>query len=387
MWIEACDNDKDAQTVLLAFDDQLGAECVYQDLEHRIPKSLLMEIKRIPCPEKNAPAEDHDLAIDAKRALLDVNMDHLFNDNLLAPCVKHRQQCPLYHQNRVSKRIRRSIARHGQVPPLTLRVAGTTCTAFSAYGKKEKMSHESAVPFLIWEAETLKRKPGIWLQENGPDFPVEMLHARLGALYQIISIVFSPIHSGYPVARLRRYSFGILMELLIFTGDMTEFINFICCTLRMDGQVYFIQPPAAVNDFIMQEAQKQGVYANSSSTQMEWSEMMDPASVQRLHNYKETWSKLVAKNSLTGISQSSSDHSSPAKSWIVDTSQYPEARYRAGVLLPTLMRSSRMYSFQKQRGLMPTEVILAQGILIHEDHHHQPNYLPTYIPTFLFEIA
>ena len=155
----------------------------------------------------------------------------------------------------------------------------------------------------------------------------------------------------------------------------------------MDGPVYFIQPPAAVNDFIMEEAQKQGVCANSSSTQMEWSEMMDPASVQRLHNYKETWSKLVAKNSLTGISQSSSDPSSPAKSWIVDTSQYPEARYRAGVLLPTLMRSSRMYSFQKQRGLMPTEVILAQGILIHEDHHHQPNYLPTYIPTFLFEIA
>ena len=60
-------------------------------------------------------------------------------------------------------------------------------------------------------------------------------------------------------------------------------------------------------------------------------------------------------------------HTNASRSWTVDTSQYPEARNRAGSVVPTLMRSSTFYNFQMERGMMPLEVMLTQGILVREE--------------------
>ena len=280
VWMEACDNDGDAQKILLQFDDDVGAACVFENMNHRVPSKLLEELEKVKLPDKIAPAEEHKNATAAMRALIDVNADVLFPDNLWCKCVKHNKYCLVYHVLRLNRRIRRSITRHWKTRPLTLRVAGTTCTAFSNYGKKEKMSHKSSIPFLIWEAEVKKRRPCVWVQENGPEFPAEMLVEHLGELYVIHTILLCPTMIGFATRRLRRWTFGVLWKVLVFVGNMPEFLNLVCCTLQMDGQAYSIEDRHRVQAYIAEQAEGQGIFFNSADKSLlQWKEGMDPASV------------------------------------------------------------------------------------------------------------
>ena len=50
---------------------------------------LSKELEKIQLPDAHAPAEHHQLATFAMRAVLDANMDVLFPDNVWCKCVNH----------------------------------------------------------------------------------------------------------------------------------------------------------------------------------------------------------------------------------------------------------------------------------------------------------
>ena len=382
LWLNSCDIDKGAQAVLLAMSNltQQAPPCVLTDMLNRIPKELVKEIQSVPCPPKDAGQEEHDNALAAKRSIIEANMDLIFPDDLTNECIRCGKQCPLYSKaigmssSALGQKVRQAYQVHRRVhgdatAMMELRIAGTTCVAFSSYGKREKLSHASVVPYLVWEGEICARQPAIWVHECGPDFAAQTLADSLSPLYLIFSLVLCPTRIACPSRRQRRWSFGIHRATLVFTGCLEHYLDLVTRELQMDGQVYFIQNEHEVQCYLKDGCEKQGVFQNpdvavDEMTRLRWEESLDPSSLQRLACHKDRWQhRVIAEN----MGFKHTQHVKAEQSWVADHSQNPEMRYRASTICPTLMTSSKMWSMQKGRGMMPLESMLAQGFLVLED--------------------
>ena len=94
--------------------------------------------------------EDEAAILKAHQRLLEFLVDHsadIYKEHAQAYCHKHRKFCRLYPEG------------DGL---LQLDISGPTCTPWSAFGARKGMSDQHAVPFLIWVAERMQRKGGLW---------------------------------------------------------------------------------------------------------------------------------------------------------------------------------------------------------------------------------
>lgn len=93
-----------------------------------------------------------------------------------------------------------------QVSSAKLHVAGTPCTDYSLKGDQLGQAGKTWILFLCWVAQRLFLQEDVIIQENVPQFPVEVLHRFLGHIYHIETAVISPFDYGWGVQRHRRWT-------------------------------------------------------------------------------------------------------------------------------------------------------------------------------------
>ena len=132
-------------------------------------------------------------------------------------CFKHGKKCS-----------RKFVADHTGVPLealiLTMLVAGSARTDFSAYGNKQTSAGPTTLFLLILLRMILDWKPMIFLHENVLQFPLTLLEEILGELYQFEEHILCPQHAGFPVDRRRKYCIGRFSLKLRSPGIMLRFI-------------------------------------------------------------------------------------------------------------------------------------------------------------------
>ena len=101
--------------------------------------------------------------------------------------------------------------RHNRVcfaPTADLHIAGTPCPAFSTIGKGLKTADPTIVPTCAWICMRLNIEEKVWIQENVPGFPLQLLEQLLGSLYWISSVLIQNTDLGWPVSRCRQWIVG-----------------------------------------------------------------------------------------------------------------------------------------------------------------------------------
>lgn len=83
-------------------------------------------------------------------------------------------------------------------------LAGTSCTAFAAIGKKLGIRDATVLPFLAWIGHRILLQEPEILHENSPRFPVVILERFLGHLYMIDSTDLDAESYGGAVRRERK---------------------------------------------------------------------------------------------------------------------------------------------------------------------------------------
>ena len=127
---------------------------------------------------------------------LDTVMKHEhFDLGQKAWCYKCKQQCFVHCTGHVVSE-----------ECTTVSIAGTTCTSWSAMGKKGKWLATSALPFIVWAYETLAVQPDIIIHECTPRFDFGVMVGIFGLLYIVQSFTFTPVELGWPANRPRRWT-------------------------------------------------------------------------------------------------------------------------------------------------------------------------------------
>lgn len=109
---------------------------------------------------------------------------------------------------------------------LTMLVAGSACTDFSAYGNKQTSAGPTTLFLLILLRMILDWKPMLFIHENVLQFPLALLEETLGEVYAFEEHVLCPQHAGFPVDRRRKYCIGRFRLKLKSPGNMFWFEPF-----------------------------------------------------------------------------------------------------------------------------------------------------------------
>ena len=93
-----------------------------------------------------------------------------------------------------------------QVSSSKLHLAGTPCTDYSVKGEQLRQAGLTFILFLCWVAQRLLLQEDIIVQENVPQFPVEVLYRFFHKLYHVETAIISPYDYGWGVQRRRRWT-------------------------------------------------------------------------------------------------------------------------------------------------------------------------------------
>ena len=99
----------------------------------------------------------------------------------------------------------------------------------------------STKPMVATVAERLQRQEDVLILECvWSKKLVEYLHKRLGALYDVQSIVLDVLHDlGDPVARKRLLTVALLKRTVKLTAKVEQLREVFSCQLVADGDIYF----------------------------------------------------------------------------------------------------------------------------------------------------
>ena len=142
-----------------------------------------------------------------------------FRRNARLWCYKCRSRCRLY-----GPRLR--------TPEDTLHVvvAGTTCTPWSAMGRRGHWAADETVAFLVWLYEIRALQPDVVIHECTQFFDWTIFTTILAGLYVVRSLVWSPVDVGFPANRPRRWT------QLCHLRNVVEIIP---CTLGTFSSLFF----------------------------------------------------------------------------------------------------------------------------------------------------
>ena len=138
-------------------------------------------------------------AYDSQREYLQEHAASLFTWNSCAPvgaCVLHpHSSCPI---SLAGAEAQVCIADDdvddddddNAFPPLTHVFAGTMCTPWSSFGKREGVADPATEPYWIWETEQATLQPDMVSIENSPFFPLsDLLGGRLAQTHTMVAMV------------------------------------------------------------------------------------------------------------------------------------------------------------------------------------------------------
>ena len=88
---------------------------------------------------------------------------------------------------------------------LRLMVAGSSCTDWSAFGSQQHAAGPTVFYLLVLLRVVLETLPDLFLHENVPSFPTELLLEVLHEAYVMEEMMTSPVDGAFPIERRRKY--------------------------------------------------------------------------------------------------------------------------------------------------------------------------------------
>ena len=103
--------------------------------------------------------------------------------------------------------------------PLTLAVAGTPCTPFSAIGNRAMLSHDAIEVWYVWVNEMANSEYDFVFLEESDRFLLELLVAAMQSHYEIKYAIFGSQDLGWPSRRTRFYGVCVNRRSIVWTGQ------------------------------------------------------------------------------------------------------------------------------------------------------------------------
>ena len=215
---------------------------------------------------------------------------------------------------------------------------------------------------MVWAYETLAAMPEWIVHECTSDFDYEILQTIFGAVYMIMTFVFSPTDMGIPASRPRRYTIMVLKAmskpLLSFDKQGFGSIAFARCVLT--GHVFFSAGVHIVGKYVEELAASLHFPARKPDGSV-WSmrEVLSAArraSARRFERYCE-------KRKLP-------------KKYIVNLTQSLK-RFSHTEIVPTLLcKTSLLWDMLLERLLVPLEYLSVMCIPVFDDTKPQEDMFP-----------
>ena len=231
---------------------------------------------------------------------------------------------------------------------IEMHVAGINCYDWSKMGSRSKWLGSSTLPFLQWCLERLVQMEDMIQVECVLDFPHEVLIKAFGDTRTLRVLKLSPTTQGIPNNRERKYMILTSTQKIQWhevserwQDDTWLYKDLFRRPCELTGQVYFRADELSCAEHIKQLALKRGLTTHrSSGRQWSYKQVVCPGIRIRMAGYLK-------------FDQEAGHKEKPAL--VFNVMQTPSHFRSTGVLMPTLMRSSLLWSPYQGRCLLPLE--------------------------------
>lgn len=358
-FVHACDIGKAQQRALLGIPLPEGPQCVFDDMEDRLPRNLVRRCQVLE-PTQSMRSQRKQESVRAYEEISNLQkdyFDHSFDAGVLSPCLRHERLCPVFPE----------------VPEGSLLVhsAGIVCKDFSTFGARQQLGGRSAKLFSMWKWECNAIQFPVVICECAPALTMDEIAKGFSENYIWHSVVLSPELFGFPAARKRRFTIGIDSSRFSLMKPISE-QALICMfgrKLILTYDVFFCAPTDEICEFLKTWASK--FHLNLTSAQLTtlatcgvvqdcvlgrlgWRDVLalvSPSDAERLRDHEN------AHNEKHGVGGGGND------GCVCDFSQNPcTGRSSTRGVLPTLTCSAKYFSTKLGRPLLPKEHFIAQGV-------------------------
>ena len=226
-------------------------------------------------------------------------------------------------------------------------------------GSMQRWLGPTVEPFLIWAWERLNGNEDLVVVENVMLFDDMTLAKLMSPRFDVVCLKVCPTLLGLPIQRQRKYMLLVSKKLkwlpsVTAMGYQKAFEKLFARGIGMHGDQMMRAPEAEVREIIQKMATAQGLPLHRQS-QKEWSYFLVMTGASRAAVEKHETAIMEAGHARTA-------------SLVVNLANNPEfIGARPNGLVPAVLRSSKLWSFAKKRGVLPSELLEMQGYNIHGD--------------------
>ena len=230
--------------------------------------------------------------------------------------------------------------------------------------------------FAVWAEEVLYREPSFVFQESTEDFDGSQMIQIFGHKYHVVVLFLSPEDLGYWSHRPRKFSFMVHKERFVFIGDVATFAKMFFrarAPVAEGGCMYWCAPLVAEREARSLEANRQHVVLSDDEAS-DWEECLPLGDRKRLLKYRaDDYEQQLEQCASDLVEGRISEEQLPQVLASIESDHYIyNVRHNSGEkgssktkAMPTLLRTSRIYSSQHKRLLLGGEKLQVQGPLIH----------------------
>ena len=226
--------------------------------------------------------------------------------------------------------------------------------------------------FAVWAEELLQREPSFVFQESTEDFDGSQMILIFGHKYHVVVLFLSPEDLGYWSHRPRKFSFMVHRERFVFIGDVTTFAKmFFRARAPVDecGGMYWCAPVAAEREARSVEARRQHIVMSDEDSS-DWEGVLPLGDRKRLLKYRaDDYERQLERFAADLMEGRISKEQLPEVLANIESDHYIyNVRHNSGEkgatktkAMPTMLRTSRIFSFKHKRLLLGGEKMQVQG--------------------------
>ena len=331
--------------------------CVHGNILDRCPKALMARVERVrtralsvleQSAQRGKPKDAASMIELGRSAMREVAKFMLQPcqadaDGLTAFCEVHNTECTVIkHPDTGFEGIR-------------LHVAGVNCFDWSRMGHQRRWLGDSMPVFAQWARERMMSLEDIIIVECVVEFDSDLLGEMFARHYSLRVLRFSPTLFGEPVARERKYMVLLKKDRLEWRADIEQFgvaetfLRLFARTVRMSGHEKFRAKQEDVSAYLESLAAQRRLPSRTRSGKA-WSfwQLASPSMRASIQAHE------------TALRDEVGQRGSLAN-WICNLSQKPSYIPAKMFVVPTLLRSSKLWLFEKRRWPLPLELLEIQG--------------------------
>ena len=365
----ATDNNKHCRCVLMHHDEPWRAQCLFGDLQERIPAFALqaLEAKRKELLDTLGLGRKRKVSAELSEAV--VAHGRRFISSAVTMICMNMEQRPKGHCYRRGESCYISPA---GIPTaaLHLNCSGLNCYDWSTMGLGLKFLGESALPFAAWCASMKQMVPDVIIAECTQTFDFDHLRTLLQPEYpseRSLELSISPHDLGEPLTRNRKYMLFLSQRCCWMVpgcdgsqekDDTQQTLSSFFQQLFKHQEAVlapcskFRAPPETVQAHVRKLAQKNHLPPTTTSGR-EWSyaQACTAATRAMVQQHKEWVENHVRETKI----------SFDPYQWTTNLSQSPEHMHPNKGFVPALLRRSSLYLFGQGRAAVPLEYLECQG--------------------------